>query len=159
VLVLWHRQTDGSVEVLLREGLRVPLDLGRPERDRKPHPFCEVVAGIVERGEDSEAKLRARAAAEALEEAGLTIDARAIRFLGQVIPTGGIIPELFHLAECEVTHVERRAARIPEGDGSPFEEGARLEWVALDEALSRCRSGRIQDMKTELILRRLKEVV
>jgi ADP-ribose pyrophosphatase len=76
-----------------------------------------------------------------------------------VIPTGGIIPELFHLAECEVTHAERRAARIPEGDGSPFEEGARLEWIGLDEALSRCRSGRIQDMKTELILRRLKEVV
>jgi hypothetical protein len=80
VLVLWHRQTDGSVEVLLREGLRVPLDLGRPERAGKPHPFCEVVAGIVERGEDSEAQLRARAAAEALEEAGLTIDPRAIRF-------------------------------------------------------------------------------
>ena len=40
-------------------------------------------------------------------------------------------------------------------DGSPFEEGASLEWVALDEALRRCDAGTIVDLKTELALRRL----
>jgi ADP-ribose pyrophosphatase len=47
--------------------------------------------------------------------------------------------------------------RPPQGDGSPFEEGAQLEWVVLDEALARCADGRIQDLKTEVGLRRLRE--
>ena len=42
-------------------------------------------------------------------------------------------------------------------DGSPFEEGARLEWVTLDEALARCADGRIRDLKTEIGLRRLRD--
>lgn len=158
VLVLWHRQRDGSVEVLLRYGHRLPLDLGRSSTST-PAPFAEVVAGIVERGEDDEASLRRRAAAEALEEAGITIEPSAIHFLGAMYPTPGMCPELFWLCDCELTDAQRKQARRPPGDGSPFEEGARLEWVAIDEALSRCRSGQIRDMKTELILRRLKELL
>ena len=46
----------------------------------------------------------------------------------------------------------------PTTDGSPFEEGARLEWVSLDEALARCARGEIRDMKTEIGLRRLREL-
>jgi len=49
-------------------------------------------------------------------------------------------------------------AHPPGGDGSPFEERARLEWVSLDEALARCASGEIRDMKTEVGLRRLREI-
>jgi ADP-ribose pyrophosphatase len=159
VLVLWHRQRDGSVEVLLRHGHRLPLDLGRPSSTRAPTPFTEVVAGIVERGEESEASLRKRAAAEALEEAGITVEPSAIHFLGELYPTPGMCPELFWLCDCEIDDAQRRQAKRPPGDGSPFEEGARLEWVGIDEALSRCRAGQIRDMKTELILRRLKELL
>jgi hypothetical protein len=62
--------------------------------------------------------------------------------------------ELFHFAAVEVA--DPACAVMPPTDGSPFEEGASLEWVALDEAIGRCDSGAIRDLKTELALRRLR---
>src|SRR5260221_14261474 len=66
VVVLWRNRA--APEVLLRHGLRVPLQFGRP------HPLelllPELVAGILERGEESDEAVRQRAAGEALEEAG-----------------------------------------------------------------------------------------
>ncbi len=150
VLALYRRKPSG-VEVLLRHGVRVPVHFGRPE---KPPGvlFPELVAGIVEPGDD----IRERAAAEAMEEAGLRIASGAVEILGPaVFPTPGMCAELFHFACCEVA--VDAAVHEPTGDGSPFEEGAQLEWVALDAALGRCARGEIRDMKTEIGLRRLKE--
>jgi ADP-ribose pyrophosphatase len=62
--------------------------------------------------------------------------------------------ELFHFVSAEVRAPEEAVS--PPTDGSPFEEGAALEWVALDEAIRRCDDGRIVDLKTELALRRLR---
>ena len=63
--------------------------------------------------------------------------------------------EIFHFVCCEV---DAQAETHPvAGDGSPFEQGARLEWASLEAALSRCASGDIRDMKTEIGLRRLAE--
>jgi ADP-ribose pyrophosphatase len=42
-----------------------------------------------------------------------------------------------------------------EGDGSPLEEGAVLEWRELGAAIRACEEGEIEDGKTELALRRL----
>ena len=154
VVVAIYRRRRGAVEVLLRSGLRVPLQFGRP------HPpsgllFPELVAGILERGEQSAAAAQQRAADEALEEAGLHIDANSVERLGPPLyPTPGMCAELFHFFRAEARDEE---AVVPRGDGSPFEEGARLEWLALDEALARCARGEIQDLKTELGLRRLRE--
>ncbi len=154
VLALWHRRADCRVEVLLRSGVRVPVVFGRP------HPpaqllLPELVAGIVERGEESDAAVKKRAADEALEEAGLRIEAKAVERLGPpAFPTPGMCAELFHFVAAEVRNT---AAVVPAGDGSPFEEGAQVEWVLLEQALARCGSGEIQDMKTELGLRRLKD--
>jgi hypothetical protein len=61
--------------------------------------------------------------------------------------------ELFHFVAAEVA--DPAAAEPPPTDGSPFEEGAALRWVALDEALAACDTGAIVDLKTELALRRL----
>src|SRR5437868_4337374 len=76
VLALWRRRA-GAVEVLLRSGVRVPLHFGRAEKPVRML-FPELVAGILEPGDE----LRERAAAEALEEAGLTVDPAAVRRLG-----------------------------------------------------------------------------
>jgi ADP-ribose pyrophosphatase len=142
-------------EVLLRHGVRVPLQFGRPKPpDRLLLP--ELVAGILERGEESEAAVRQRAAGEALEEAGLRIEARSVERLGPpMFPSPGMCAEQFHFVCAEAPGDTPVAT--PSGDGSPFEEGARLEWVPLDEALRRCATGDIQDLKTELGLRRLQE--
>ena len=49
------------------------------------------------------------------------------------------------------------SARPPAGDGSPMEEGARVVWQDLDEAITACGRGEIEDMKSELALRRLRD--
>lgn len=152
VLLLWHRAADGAVQVLLRHAPRVPLYF----RDRaRGAAHTELVAGILEAGEAGWAAIRARAAAEAHEEAGVAVDVAAIERLGPAsFPTAGMFAELFHFVAAEIA--DRGAAIVPPTDGSPFEEGATLEWVALDEALARCDDGRICDLKTELALRRLR---
>lgn len=155
VLLLWHRAPDGGVHVLLRHAPRVPLYF----RDRALGVrHTEVVAGILETGEDDWAAIQRRAAAEAHEEAGITVDAVAVAELGPAsFPTAGMFGELFHFVAAEVA--DPGAAVTPPTDGSPFEEGAALEWVALDEALRRCDDGRICDLKTELALRRLRSKI
>jgi ADP-ribose pyrophosphatase len=156
VLALWHRAKDGRARVLLRDGLRVPLVFGRPQSPGELNRLGELVAGILEVGEDDFAALQKRAAAEALEEAGVEVVPSEVERLGPPLyPTPGMCAEKFHLCACHVAHPER--ACRPAGDGSPFEEGARLRWVDLDEALAACRRGEIEDMKTELGLRRLYE--
>jgi ADP-ribose pyrophosphatase len=149
VLVLFRQATLG-VEVLLRSGVRVPLQYGRPER--RPLQFTELVAGILEEGDD----VAKRAADEAYEEAGIRIDPSSVKVLGTpMFPTPGMCPELFHFVSCEVD--PRATPHLPPGDGSPFEQGARLEWVSLRDALARVARGELQDLKTEVGLRRLRD--
>jgi ADP-ribose pyrophosphatase len=149
VVVALYRRAEGRVEVLLRHGVRVPIQFGRPE-NAPSLLFAELVAGIVEPSDE----LTRRAAAEVREEAGLAVDARSIEILGPAtFPTPGMCAEIFHFVCCEV---DAQAQVHPAtGDGSPFERGAQLEWVPLDEALARCASGELRDMKTEIGLRRL----
>jgi ADP-ribose pyrophosphatase len=151
VVVAIFRRRAGTVEVLLRHGVRVPVQFGRPEKpDRVLFP--ELVAGIVETGDD----LFQRAAAEAMEEAGLRVAPDSVQLLGPAsFPTPGMCAEAFHFLCCEVA--ADAAAHPVTGDGSPFEEGARLEWAPLEEALARCGRGEIRDLKTEIGLRRLQQ--
>ena len=154
VVVALYRRRASGVEVLLRWGLRVPVQFGRPQPPAGLL-FPELVAGILERGEESAAAAQQRAADEALEEAGLRVDPASVERLGPPLyPSPGMCAELFHFVRAEVRD---QVPAIPPGDGSPFEEGARLEWVPLDQALARCARGEIQDLKTELGLRRLRE--
>jgi 8-oxo-dGTP pyrophosphatase MutT (NUDIX family) len=151
VVVLWHRAPDG-VRVLLRTAPRVPLWF----RDKKAGAeHIEVVAGIIEKGEDGWEAMQQRAADEALEEAGLRVEPAAVERLGPAsFPTAGMMSELFHFVAAEVR--DPAAAETPPTDGSPFEEGATVEWVLLDDAIGRCDTGEIVDLKTELALRRLR---
>lgn len=160
VLVLYHQPASGAAVVLLREGLRPALALGRPAEelpvpDTRPYlRFMEVVAGIIEREDQGELGIRQRAAIEAFEEAGYRIDAQAVTFLGAgTFPSPGSMPEKFWLTAAHIA--DPAACEPPPGDGSPMEEGARTQWVRLDEAVQWCVEGRIEDCKTEIALRRL----
>jgi ADP-ribose pyrophosphatase len=149
VVVALFRRIGDRPEVLLRHAVRIPVQFGRPE---KPPTllFAELVAGILEPGDD----VMRRAAAEANEEAGLHVDPERIEALGPaVFPTPGMCAEVFHFVCSEVDSDAK--AQAGAGDGSPFEQGARLEWVPLAEALARCATGQVRDMKTEIGLRRL----
>jgi ADP-ribose diphosphatase len=152
VLVLWHRAADGQLRVLVRHAPRVPIYFRDPALGAE---HTEVVAGILEAGEEGWPAIQERAAAEALEEAGITVAPDAVERLGPaVFPTAGLFAEQFYFAAAEVA--DPAAAVAPPTDGSPFEEGASLEWIGLDEALERCDAGTIADLKTELALRRLR---
>jgi hypothetical protein len=64
--------------------------------------------------------------------------------------------EKFHFAAVEVDPATQQAL---EGDGSPMEEGASTRWLPLAEAIAMCVRGEITDLKTELGLRRLRDLL
>jgi ADP-ribose pyrophosphatase len=154
VVALWHRDADGRVHVLLRRGLRPALALGR---DDAPGPWSvELVAGIVENGDHGEHGVKRRAAQEAAEEAGFTVVADDVELLGAgTFPTPGSMPEKYWLTH---VRVDPAAQHVAEGDGSPLEHHADTWWCELDVAIADCVAGRIVDAKTELVLRRLRDV-
>lgn len=160
VVALYHRAGD-TTWVLVRDGLRPALAFGRddttPVPEERTYLFCtELVAGIIEVDDLGIEGVRYRAAEEAHEEAGYCIDPAAVELLGKAtFPTPGAMPEKFWLVAAEIA--DRSAQEPPDGDGSPMEEGARTRWIALDEAIAACVRGDIEDCKTELTLRRLRD--
>lgn len=162
-VVLFARDGD-RVRVGLRENLRVPIWLRRESDkiaftdDPRHDTMLETVAGILER-EDGEHDLghalRRRAAAEAKEEVGIEVPLEKILDLGGAsFPTPGVTDEKVFFQAAEVDFDRAQPA---DGDGSTMEEVGGLVIVELDEAIERCRDGRIADMKTEIALLRLRE--
>ena len=158
VVVVWRR-AGGRIEVLVRDALRPPLALGRPaDRQTLPDPraslhLTELVAGILEVGDRGEDGLRHRAAEEVHEEAGYLVDPASVIVLGAAsFPSAGSLAEKFHFTAVEVAADAPHVA--PKGDGSPMEEGAAIRWLDLDAAIAMCTRGELEDLKTELGLRR-----
>ncbi len=158
VAVLIHRQGPSGRELLLRQNLR-PAAYFRKDKaptvpDGRTHLFVEeIVAGLLEPSDSGEAGIRVRAAAEVKEESGFEVSPEEIQLLGApffVAP--GILSEKIFLTAVDVTG---KVQGEPEGDGSPLEEGGVTRFLGIDEALNACRSGVIQDAKTELAIGRL----
>lgn len=164
VVVVFWRRPDGAIEVLLRDGLRPPLHVGRPEGrlpvgDSKRYLFFrEVVAGMIEEEDRGEEGIRRRAQEEVLEEAGYRVDPSAFIFLGSsMFPSPGAMAERYWLMAVQID--DPRSGVLPDGDGSPMEEGARTYWLELSTAIDACVRGEIEDLKSELVLRRLKDML
>jgi ADP-ribose pyrophosphatase len=162
VAVCLYARTPAGVEVLTRRGLRPAAYFRRgkvavlPEREYLL--VEELVAGVLEPGEVGLDALRRRGAAEAREEAGIEVPPGRLEPLGgPFFPLPGIVSEKIHLLAAEVPRpaVEGRHPAPREGDGSPLEEGAVLEWRELGAAIAACERGEIEDAKTEIALRRL----
>jgi ADP-ribose pyrophosphatase len=162
-LCLWAR-TPRGVEVLLRRQLRPAAHFRRDRGPPLPEPeyllLEELVAGIVEPGERGPEALRRRAAEEAREEAGLELDPGRVEFLGgPIFLLPGFASEKIHLLAAEVRRDGGPDVRDApgDGDGSPMEEGALLAWRELAAAIEACARGEIEDAKTEVALRRLRD--
>ncbi len=158
---LWAR-TPRGVEVLTRRGLRPAAYFRRGKAAALPEPEYllveEIVAGVLEPGERGLDALRRRGADEAHEEAGIDVAPERLEPLGGpffLLP--GISSEKIHLLACEVERgaAEGRHDAPHEGDGSPLEEGAVLEWRELGAAIAACEAGDIEDAQSELAFRRL----
>ena len=162
VAVLVWRRGPAGLEVLTRKTLRpaahfragLPLPLPVPD----PRPYLlleELVAGVLEPEDRGEAGLRRRAAEETREEAGFRVAPEDVELLGgSFFLAPGILSEKIHPTVVEVTGL---LAEQPGGDGSPLEEGAALRWWAAEALLEACRSGEVEDAKTEVCLRRFLE--
>jgi 8-oxo-dGTP pyrophosphatase MutT (NUDIX family) len=161
VVTLYRKNAQGRIEVLLRRGIRMPIWYDGVEGvpPGAPELHAELVAGIIEtRDATGEAGVRQRAADEALEEAGIKVSAADVELIGPAsFATPGLNAERFYFAACDVTNAGPPI--VPEGDGSPFEEGATLDWIDLDRGIDDSMTGRLADVKTELALRRLREVL
>jgi ADP-ribose pyrophosphatase len=162
VAVCLYARTARGVEVLTRRGLRPAAFFRRGKTAALPEPEYllveELVAGVLEPGEVGLEALRRRAAAEALEEAGIEVAPASLEPLGgPFFPLPGIVSEKIHLLAAEVPPpaVPSPHDAPHEGDGSPLEEGAVLEWRELSAAIAACERGEIEDAKTEIALRRL----
>lgn len=156
-VLVWRVGASGKQEFLTRENLR-PAAYFRSQKqpvlpDGRSHLFCEeIVAGLLEPEDAGEEGLRIRCAAEVLEEAGFAVAPVAVKLLGApFFLAPGILSEKIFAAAVEVTGLVQQ---VPEGDGSPMEEGGLIRWRSADELFAAFASGRIQDAKTELILQR-----
>jgi ADP-ribose pyrophosphatase len=155
-VLVWRRGPEG-VEVLTRRTLRPAAHfrggMTLPVPDPRPYLLLEeLVAGVLEPQDRGEVGLRRRAAEETLEEAGYRVPPDAVMLLGgSFFLAPGILSEKIHPTAVDVTG---RAQEIPEGDGSPLEEGATLHWWPIDALLEACRGGEVEDAKTEILVAR-----
>ena len=158
VAVMVFRRSQAGAEVLTRRQLR-PAAYFRKDRpeaieDGRSHLFIEeIVAGLLEPGDRGEAGIRLRAALEGKEEAGFEVSPEEIILLGgPYFLAPGILSEKMFPCAVDVTGMEQA---VPRGDGSPLEEGGALRWRPIDELVRACRSGEIQDARTEIGAARL----
>jgi ADP-ribose pyrophosphatase len=115
----------------------------------------EVPAGLVEASEQTTTGPARAAQRELAEELGFSVALEAMHTLGpSAFPSPGVIAERHFFFEVTVDPAVRRE---PELDGSALEHFGVVAEVSLEDALQMCRSGQIEDSKTELALRRLAE--
>jgi len=162
VVLLLVGEVDGVECVCLRSCVRPPLKLrgelalAIPDGRSLDH-LWELPAGLLEVGDEGEAGIRRRSAAEALEETGYAIAPGGFAVMpGSLFVSPGVIPERVHFVTARVE--DPGAGGEPRGDGSPAEERASLWWLPIEDGLEMCERGEIEDMKTELGLRRLAAV-
>ncbi len=136
--------------LLVRERYRLPLEDAQVYR---AHPFLwEIPAGLIEPDEIGEIGVARSAARETLEEVGAVVDPQSFQALGPALfLSPGMIAEKLHF---RVAYVNATNLQSPTTDGSPVEEYSLTTFVPLADALSMCESGQLEDIKTEVAIRR-----
>ena len=160
VIVAHFLASTGERRVYLRSALRPPLTLRDPSRSPVPHEACdgrlwELPAGLIELAEQRPEGPRRAAQRELHEELGFDLPLEQLHPLGpSMFPVPGFAAERQFYFEGAV---EPSGRSEPGLDGSALERFGVVVDVGLTEALELCRSGGIEDSKTELGLRRLAE--
>lgn len=161
VIIAAHFLTpSGQRRVYLRSSVRPPLTLREPahstvEGERRDGLMWELPAGMIDVPELSPAGVPRAAQRELLEELGFDVPLAALQPLGHsMFPVPGFCAERQFYFEVAVNPDKRQEPGL---DGSALEHFGVVVDVALADALAWCRSGVIEDSKTELALRRLQE--
>lgn len=161
IVIAAHFRRDGQPWVYLRSALRPPLrfrDPARaPTRARESGALWELPAGLIEPGEQSAGGVLEAGRRELWEELGFKAQPSELRPLGPPSwPCPGVMSERHFFLQLEVRPEERAEPAL---DGSALERFGRVIALPLTDALTLCRTGRIEDAKTELGLRRLADTL
>jgi ADP-ribose pyrophosphatase len=160
VIVAHFSSADGTPRVYLRSAFRPPLTLRDRTLSPLPEEACdgnlwELPAGLIEPSERSPAGAVRAAQRELQEELGFEVSVDSLTPLGHsTFPAPGFVAERHFYFE---VRVDPAARREPSLDGSALEHFGRVLDLPLHEALELCKTGVIEDAKTELALRRLLE--
>jgi ADP-ribose pyrophosphatase len=158
-VVLYAIDREARIWVGLRRGVRPSIYLrknnpAKAALDGAPRLlYYEIVAGGIEYSDFKGHGVDGRAAREVREEAGFQIRPEEVVALGKATvssPAYGM--EKIHY---RAVRVDPEQARQPQGDGHPLEEVGDFQFHELVKAVAWCRSGVIQDSKTEIGLLRL----
>lgn len=151
---------EGRVHVALKSGVRPAVYLRKHKALEHPDAIdlrllLETPAGLLEDGDRGDLGIAQRAARECQEETGIQVAPDEVESLGgPAFPTPGVSDEKVFF-RCVRTRLVATGPR--ETDGSVMEEAGGLVVLGLDEAIGRCRSGVLPDMKTEVALLRLRD--
>jgi ADP-ribose pyrophosphatase len=161
VVIAAHFSDDRGVRrVFLRSAMRPPLTLRDPAHSPLLNEACngalwELPAGLVEPEERSPVGVVHAARRELREELGFAVPLESLHALGpSTFPAPGFVAERHFFFQVAV---DANTRGEPELDGSALERFGVVVDVSLPDALAMCRSGAIEDSKTELALRRLAE--
>lgn len=158
-VVLYSIDQEGKISVGVRRGVRPSIYLrknnpAKAALDGTPRLlYYEIVAGGIEYDDLKGLGIDGRAAREVREEAGFQVRPEDVVALGEATvssPAYGM--EKIHY---RAVRVDPEQARQPHGDGHPLEEVGDFQFCELVKAIAWCRSGVIQDSKTEIGLLRL----
>jgi ADP-ribose pyrophosphatase len=150
---------SGEPWVYLRSALRPPVRFRDPQRspvtEAATGSLWELPAGLIEPEEAGAKGVLAAAQRELDEELGFTVSADDFRSLGpSLFSCPGVLNERHFFLSIAVDPSRRHE---PSLDGSALERFGRVLALPLSHALELCRSGAIEDAKTELGLRRFAE--
>lgn len=151
----------GEPWVYLRSAVRPPLRFRDPARSPVSEAgtgwLWELPAGLIEAGETGPQGVLEAARRELAEELGFLVPREALSPLGRsTLPSPGVIGERHFFFAVAVDPALRGE---PSLDGSALERFGKVFALPLGRALALCRSGRIEDAKTEIGLRRLSEAL
>lgn len=157
-IVLYSIDLERNIWVGLRRGVRPSIYLrknnpAKAALDGAPRLlYYEIVAGGIEYGDFEGLGVNGRAAREVQEEAGFQVRPEDVVALGEgTVSSPAYGMEKIHY---RAVRVDPEQGCQPEGDGHPLEEVGDFQFHELTKAIAWCRSGMIQDGKTEIALLR-----
>lgn len=148
---------DEEPFVCLRTAMRPPVALrarrALPRPEAPTALLWELPAGLIEVDQPGDA-VRETAARECREETGYTVPSDQFEMLGApVFLSPGLCAEKIYFVHAWIDREDHRDVTATE----VVEQASEIAWVPLGRALALAESGVIQDCKTELALRRLKD--